>query len=201
MECARLTGCGTQHPHCALGGTCVLLAAAPTTPPCFRHWRRSSSLLCASIAERIFLFAVPKRLRALRNYFFTGRGRRGKRQNQRGFVLRQASSPSPSLLRKSTSPKGRGLGKEMKFAWTAKGSPFGRAGALAPERARVLPIEAHVQRKQTLLLPVSRCKKTSRAAHRLPDFGRMIFLCSLIPAPALCRRMPDRTRRGPRGCQ
>ena len=24
--------------------TCVLLAAAPTTPPCFRHWRRSSSL-------------------------------------------------------------------------------------------------------------------------------------------------------------
>ncbi|MBD9257320.1 MAG: hypothetical protein EGR99_01955, partial [Faecalibacterium sp.] len=24
----------------------------------------------------------------------------------------------------STSPKGRGLGKEMNFAWTAKGSPF-----------------------------------------------------------------------------
>ena len=24
--------------------TRVLLAAAPTTPPCFRHWRRSSSL-------------------------------------------------------------------------------------------------------------------------------------------------------------
>ena len=24
--------------------------------------------------------------------------------------------------------KGRGLGKEIKFAWTAKGSPFGRAG-------------------------------------------------------------------------
>ena len=36
----------------------------------------------------------------------------------------------------ATSPKGRGLGKEMKFAWTAKGSPFGRAGALATERAR-----------------------------------------------------------------
>ena len=39
------TGCGTQHPLRALGGTRVLLAAAPTTPPCFRHWRRSSSLL------------------------------------------------------------------------------------------------------------------------------------------------------------
>ena len=39
-----LPGCGTQHPHRALGGTRVLLAAAPTTPPCFRRWRRSSSL-------------------------------------------------------------------------------------------------------------------------------------------------------------
>ena len=46
-ECPPLTGCGTQHPHRALGGTRVLLAAAPTTPPCFRHWRRSSSLLWA----------------------------------------------------------------------------------------------------------------------------------------------------------
>ena len=36
----------------------------------------------------------------------------------------------------ATSPKGRGLGKEMKFAWTAKGSHFGGAGALATERAR-----------------------------------------------------------------
>ena len=45
-ECPPLLpGCGTQHPLRALGGTRVLLAAAPTTPPCFRHWRRSSSLL------------------------------------------------------------------------------------------------------------------------------------------------------------
>ena len=34
-------GCGTQHP---LRSACVLLAAAPTMTPCFRHWRRSSSL-------------------------------------------------------------------------------------------------------------------------------------------------------------
>ena len=35
-------GCGTQHPQ---RFACVLLAAAPTTTPCFRHWRRSSLLL------------------------------------------------------------------------------------------------------------------------------------------------------------
>ena len=28
----------------------------------------------------------------------------------------------------ATSPKGRGLGKEMNLAWTAKGSHFGGAG-------------------------------------------------------------------------
>ena len=42
-----------------------------------------------------------------------------------------AGSPSPSLLRKSTSPKGRGLGKKMKVVWIAKGSPFGGAGKSA----------------------------------------------------------------------
>ena len=41
-----------------------------------------------------------------------------------------------------TSPKGRGLGKEMKFAWTAKGSPFGRAAEQSEaERASPLPTQ------------------------------------------------------------
>ena len=38
------TGCGTQRPLRALGGTRVLLTAAPTAPPCFRRRRRSSPL-------------------------------------------------------------------------------------------------------------------------------------------------------------
>ena len=39
-----------------------------------------------------------------------------------------------------TSPKGRGLGKKMKFAWTAKGSHFGGAGERSEtERARPFP--------------------------------------------------------------
>ena len=69
MKCPpRLPGCGTQHPHRALGGTRILLAAAPTTPPCFRHWRRSSSLQ----RKNFFDFGVLKSLRAFRNPFFTG---------------------------------------------------------------------------------------------------------------------------------
>ena len=43
-----------------------MLAAAPTTPPCFRHWRRSSSLQ----RKNYFNFGVLKRLR-LRSLFRT----------------------------------------------------------------------------------------------------------------------------------
>ena len=66
-----LPGCGTQHPHRALGGTCVLLAAAPTTPPCFRRWRRSSSLLRMVSGKNIYNFGAPERLRTLRCCIFT----------------------------------------------------------------------------------------------------------------------------------
>ena len=66
-----LTGCGTQHPHRALDGTCVLLAAAPTTPPCFRRWRRSSSLLAIFSGKIILNFGISERLRAFRYPIFT----------------------------------------------------------------------------------------------------------------------------------
>ena len=43
-------------------------------------------------------------------------------------LLHKGSILALSVTYGDTSPKGRGLGKVMKFAWTAKGSPFGRAG-------------------------------------------------------------------------
>ena len=71
LKCAPLLpGCGTQHPHRALGGTRVLLAAAPTTPPCFRRWRRSSSLLHIFSGKNI-LFRVCRALRSAPNAIFT----------------------------------------------------------------------------------------------------------------------------------
>ena len=38
----RSPGRGSQRLHRALGGTRILLAAAPTAPPCFCRWQRSS---------------------------------------------------------------------------------------------------------------------------------------------------------------
>ena len=49
-----------------------MLAAAPTTPPCFRHWRRSSSLLGIVSGNSILDFGAAERLRAFRCSFFTG---------------------------------------------------------------------------------------------------------------------------------
>ena len=40
----RNPGRGGQRLHRALGGTRILLAAAPTAPPCFCRWQRSSLL-------------------------------------------------------------------------------------------------------------------------------------------------------------
>ena len=44
LRCIRSPGRGSQRLHRALGGTRILLAAAPTAPPCFCRWQRSSLL-------------------------------------------------------------------------------------------------------------------------------------------------------------
>ena len=88
----------------------------------------------------------------------------------RGFVLRQASSPSPSLLRKSTSPKGRGSGETTNSALEPETIPL--CQGLSPweswqarqgltERARMLP---------TIFNPFfhkhfGRCGKTARRVY------------------------------------
>ena len=78
LNALRLSGCGTQHPHRALGGTRVLLAAAPTTPPCFRHWRRSSSLRSGHIQRKnYFNFAFGAACGPLQTHFH-GWGRKGR---------------------------------------------------------------------------------------------------------------------------
>ena len=55
------TGCGSQRPLRARSCTCVLLAAAPTTPPCFRRWRRSSSLPSrGGLGKKVESYAMPR---------------------------------------------------------------------------------------------------------------------------------------------
>ena len=79
LNALRLSGCGTQHPHRALGGTRVLLAAAPTTPPCFRRWRRSSSLHSGHIQRKeYFIICSSGKSTDFPELPFHGRGRKGR---------------------------------------------------------------------------------------------------------------------------
>ena len=79
LNAFRLSGCGTQHPHRALGGTRVLLAAAPTTPPCFRRWRRSSSLRSGHIQRKeYFIICSSGKSADFPELPFHGWGRKGR---------------------------------------------------------------------------------------------------------------------------
>ena len=86
------TGCGTLRLLRALGGTRILQAAAPTAPPCIRHWRRSSPLQTRDCSPLI----IPRQ--------------RSKRKNasrfaQRIFFFRFSDLQAPQSLRDS-SPQG-----------------------------------------------------------------------------------------------
>ena len=79
FEWLPLSGCGTQHPHRALGGTRVLLAAAPTTPPCFRRWWRSSSLRSGHIQRKeYFIICSSGKSADFPELPFHGWGRKGR---------------------------------------------------------------------------------------------------------------------------
>ena len=69
---------------------------------------------------------------------FTGGVVKGNGSYRACFLRKQPRGGRPlSLLTAfaASSPKGRGLGKEMNFAWTAKGSPFEER--LPPRRGKM----------------------------------------------------------------
>ena len=61
----RNPGRGSQRLHRALGGTRILLAAAPTAPPCFCRWQRSSLLLFESTRPMSLALLQNKNLSVL----------------------------------------------------------------------------------------------------------------------------------------
>ena len=131
LEWPPPSGCGTQHPHRALGGTCVLLAAAPTTPPCFRHWRRSSSLHFGHIQRK--------------NYFIISEyrsvcGRSGIPFSREGFgtnSLRQSLTalPAPSRREPLTCPQALRFSRKLygHAKGPISGDDFPGRGKMSPQ--------------------------------------------------------------------
>ena len=63
FEAREAAGCGSLRLLCALRGTRILQAAAPTAPPCFGRWPRSSPLQtkgCTPLVTPMMLGSIQK---------------------------------------------------------------------------------------------------------------------------------------------
>ena len=100
FEWLPLSGCGTQHPHRALGGTRVLLAAAPTTPPCFHRWWRSSLLHSSHFQRKFFLIRDSETPAGVSESPFHGWGREGQQHLQRRFLRKRGAAGSVPPVKK-----------------------------------------------------------------------------------------------------
>ena len=93
------TGCGTLRLLRALGGTCILQAAAPTAPPCIRHWRRSSPLQTRGCSPLMIPRQRSKRKNASR-FAQTGCGTLRLLRALGGTRILQAAAPTaPPCIR------------------------------------------------------------------------------------------------------
>ena len=136
-----LPGCGTQHPHRALGGTCVLLAAAPTTPPCFRRWRRSSSLLAIFSGKIIFNFAFgatafAERSAAMKAPVGLLSGRAVCVSRWRGFALTSSAERSKRIFTGGVVTENGICSAAFCESAALRTCPFPREGRLPPAGGR-----------------------------------------------------------------
>ena len=107
------TGCGSQRMLRPLSGPCILLATAPTTPPCFCRRQRSSSLQergCSPLSD-------PKGVGSNRKY---GRFTPFGVKIFSPYFRLPPIGKAPQSLRDS-SPQGSGFRKSTysRCAWTA----------------------------------------------------------------------------------
>ena len=94
------TGCGPLRLLRALGGTRILQAAAPTAPPCIRHWRRSSPLQTRGCSPLIIPRQRSKRKNASR-FDQTGCGTLRLLRALGGTRILQAAAPTaPPCIRR-----------------------------------------------------------------------------------------------------
>ena len=123
----------------------ILLAAAPTAPPCFRHWRRSSPLPLVGepLAKPFTLRGLPKplplgevapkvteRASPARKSRCAAMGRlfvRAILSLCQGCL--EAALPSQSGLRPPAPPKGEPLACRSAFVWTSEARCPGNGSA------------------------------------------------------------------------
>ena len=97
----RNPGRGSQRLHRALGGTRILLAAAPTAPPCFCRWQRSSLLLFESTRPISLALLQNKNLSVLAyaEAFWWARVDYASRAAKNLSLIHISASAAPAMIR------------------------------------------------------------------------------------------------------
>ena len=94
------TGCGTLRLLRALGGTRILQAAAPTAPPCFGRWPRSSPLQtrgCSPLVTPKLLGSIQKiQVASLKDFLCCADFKSLTRRNARATAYFHADANAPA---------------------------------------------------------------------------------------------------------
>ena len=169
----RAASSGLRHPASAscLGRHSHLAGRCPNNSSLFPPL----AAVVVVAAERLFLFVVSKRLRAFRNYFFTGGVVEGNGSCRAAFresaARREAPLPSsPAAM--PPSPRGRLFAVAGNFAAAPKGAPLGELA-----KPQALTEGGKPQKKKPLhkscamvsLVTVSNSQSRIRRAPELPS--------------------------------
>ena len=100
FEAREAAGCGSLRLLCALRGTRILQAAAPTAPPCFGRWPRSSPLQtrgCSPLVTPKLLGSIQKiQAAALEDFLCSADLKSLARRNVRATVCFHADVNAPA---------------------------------------------------------------------------------------------------------
>ena len=100
FEAREAAGCGSLRLLRALRGTRILQAAAPTAPPCFGHWPRSSPLQtrgCSPLVTPMLLGSIQKiQVASLKDFLCCADFKSLTRRNARATAYFHADANAPA---------------------------------------------------------------------------------------------------------
>ena len=118
-RCIRSPGRGSQRLHRALGGTRILLAAAPTAPPCFCRWQRSSLLHRGFFPRRTIRRVLRVALAAFSAAPWQGFEKAERCPSLASLFPPQAAVGSAAVRIHPCSPFSRQIKQKLQYCWVS----------------------------------------------------------------------------------
>ena len=140
FEAREAAGCGSLRLLRALRGTRILQAAAPTAPPCFGRWPRSSPLQtrgCSPLVTPKLLGSIQKiQVASLKDFLCCADFKTPQPHYARQLPQVGASAPASFVVCPETLPLCQGL--SLWESWQARQGLTERAGQLPAAQSKSL---------------------------------------------------------------